>query len=248
MRVPAGSSGSPCRMSLPARRMWAPEAAASRMPTSLGQRRRPPVRHRCPRPARRHPPPAAGWRRSGCARQCRAPLGRPGSWPAATSPTTARRTGVPVEAVATSSLRTAKPSMALLSQGGSVSSARRVCGEDAAQGLADGQALRAKRQDVGQDAVARVLEAHELWRGHAASLAVFRRCCPRRWCRLHAQGRGAPEPPAEPPGGNAERRDEHSKGSCCHLPEGEGVELHEVLRGRVEGPVATREEESGGRA
>ena len=59
-------------------------------------------------------------RRSGCASRSR-PRRPTGTWPAATSPTTRSRTGSCSEALATSADRTAKPSMAELSHGGSVS-------------------------------------------------------------------------------------------------------------------------------
>ena len=75
----------------------------------------------------------------------------------------------PARAPATSALRTAKPSMALLSQGGSVSRAIASTASTRPSDSDSGQRLRAQRQHVAQDALTRLLQADERMRGHGCA-------------------------------------------------------------------------------
>ena len=164
--VPAGSSGSPWRMSLPARRMCAPGAAAVRTLTRAGRAVTPVVRigllhgHDGVGALGHH---GAGEDANGSAGRHRATGSVPGRDLSADGEAHgASRSSPP----ATSALRTAKPSIALLSQGGSVRRATVSSASTRPRASAEHHLLGAQRQDVAKDALPRFLEAQETLVGH----------------------------------------------------------------------------------
>ena len=63
---------------------------------------------------------------------------------------------------------------------------------------------------------------------------------------MTATGRGASAascPATQQPGAQPEQQHKRAQGRCRELPEAEWIELHQVLRGWIEGPIARGEEE-----